>query len=65
MISWAAAWTTCRFVSLEYETPAGNTWATVENDYFFPGKFREVMVVGEKCSAVCDYNVAQYKIKTA
>jgi len=50
-------------VSLEYETPAGRTWATVENDYFYPGKFREVTVAGEKCSAVCDYNVAQYKIK--
>jgi UDP-N-acetylglucosamine 3-dehydrogenase len=50
-------------VSLEYETPMGNTWATVENDYFFPGKFRDVTVVGEKLSAVCDYNVAQYKIK--
>jgi predicted dehydrogenase len=50
-------------VSLEYETPLGQTWATVENDYFFPGKFREVTVVGEKFSAVCDYNVAQYKIK--
>jgi UDP-N-acetylglucosamine 3-dehydrogenase len=51
-------------VSLEYETPRGRTWATVENDYFIPGKFREVIVVGDKLSAVCDYNVAQYKIKT-
>lgn len=50
-------------LSLEYETAAGRTWATVENDYFYPGKFREVIVAGEKCSAVCDYNVAQYKIK--
>ncbi len=50
-------------LSLEYETPAGSTWATVENDYFYPGKFREVIVAGEKCSAVCDYNVSQYKIK--
>jgi predicted dehydrogenase len=50
-------------VSLEYETPLGNTWATVENDYYIPGKFRDVTVVGEKLSAVCDYNVAQYKIK--
>jgi len=52
------------FVSMEYETPRGKTWATVENDYFIPGKFREVIVTGEKLSAVCDYNVAQYKIKT-
>ena len=52
------------FVSLEYDTPRGKTWATVENDYFIPGKFREVIVCGEQLSAVCDYNVAQYKIKT-
>jgi UDP-2-acetamido-3-amino-2,3-dideoxy-glucuronate N-acetyltransferase len=50
-------------LSLEYETAAGRTWAAVENDYFYPGKFREVIVAGEKCSAVCDFNVAQYKIK--
>jgi len=50
-------------LSLEYDTALGRTWAVVENDYFYPGKFREVIVVGEKCSAVCDYNVAQYKIK--
>jgi len=50
-------------VSLEYDTPAGRTWATVENDYFYPGKFREVILVGEKGSAVCDFNAAQYKIK--
>jgi predicted dehydrogenase len=36
----------------------------VENDYFTPGKFREVVLCGDKLSAVCDYNVAQYKIKT-
>jgi len=52
------------FVSLEYVTHRGKTWATVENDYFIPGKFREVIVCGDKLSAVCDYNVAQYKIKT-
>jgi UDP-2-acetamido-3-amino-2,3-dideoxy-glucuronate N-acetyltransferase len=51
-------------VSLEYETKHGKTWATVENDYFIPGKFREVVVCGDKLGAVCDYNVAQYKIKT-
>jgi len=50
-------------LSLEYETAAGKTWAVVENDYFYPGKYREVIVSGEKCSAVCDYNVSQYKIK--
>jgi UDP-2-acetamido-3-amino-2,3-dideoxy-glucuronate N-acetyltransferase len=51
-------------LSLEYETPRGRTWAMVENDYFIPGKFREVIVCGEQLSAICDYNVAQYKIKT-
>jgi UDP-2-acetamido-3-amino-2,3-dideoxy-glucuronate N-acetyltransferase len=51
-------------VSLEYETAAGKTWATVENDYFIPGKFREVIICGDRMSAICDYNVAQYKIKT-
>jgi UDP-N-acetylglucosamine 3-dehydrogenase len=38
--------------------------ATVEAGYHAPGKFREVTVVGTDSSAVCDYNVAQYKIKT-
>jgi UDP-2-acetamido-3-amino-2,3-dideoxy-glucuronate N-acetyltransferase len=51
-------------VSLEYDMPRGKTWATVETEYFIPGKFREVIVCGDKLSAVCDYNVAQYKIKT-
>ena len=50
-------------LSLEYETPRaapGPPWKMIT---FYPGKFREVVVVGEKCAAVCDYNVAQYKIK--
>ena len=51
-------------LSLEYDTPLGKTWATVETEYFIPGKFREVIVIGDKLSAVCDFNVAQYKIKT-
>jgi UDP-2-acetamido-3-amino-2,3-dideoxy-glucuronate N-acetyltransferase len=52
------------FVSLEYETALGKTWATVETEYFIPGKFREVIVCGDNLSAVCDYNISQYKIKT-
>jgi UDP-2-acetamido-3-amino-2,3-dideoxy-glucuronate N-acetyltransferase len=52
------------FVSLEYVTAHGRTWATIDNDYFTPGKFREVVLCGDKLSAACDYNVAQYKIKT-
>jgi UDP-2-acetamido-3-amino-2,3-dideoxy-glucuronate N-acetyltransferase len=51
-------------ISLEYETERGTTWGTIETNYFLPGKFREVTVVGSDLSAVCDYNVAQYKIKT-
>jgi predicted dehydrogenase len=51
-------------LSLEYENAEGVTWATVETNYFLPGKFREVTVIGSELSAVCDYNVSQYKIKT-
>lgn len=51
-------------LSLEYTNSHGTTWATVETNYFLPGKFREVTVIGSEMSAVCDYNVAQYKIKT-
>jgi UDP-2-acetamido-3-amino-2,3-dideoxy-glucuronate N-acetyltransferase len=51
-------------LSLEYENTDGVTWATVETNYFLPGKFREVTVIGSELSAVCDYNVSQYKIKT-
>ncbi len=51
-------------LSLEYPNSSGPIWATVETNYFLPGKFREVTVVGAAMSAICDYNVAQYKIKT-
>jgi predicted dehydrogenase len=36
----------------------------VETGYHFPGKFREVAVIGDKLSAVCDFNLSQNKIKT-
>lgn len=49
------------FLSLNYEP---GIWATVATGYHSPGKFRMVEVLGEDLSAVCDYNVAQYKIKT-
>jgi len=53
------------FISLEYGRGEGApVWATVESGYHAPGKFREVVVVGEDLSAICDYNVAQYKVKT-
>ena len=39
-------------------------FATVEAGYHLPGKDRELTIVGTNASAVCDYNVAQYKIKT-
>jgi UDP-N-acetylglucosamine 3-dehydrogenase len=45
-------------------TERGVVWGTVEANYFMPGKFRGVTVIGSQLSAVCDYNVAQYKIKT-
>ena len=51
-------------VAMDYDGVDGTTWATVESGYYSPGKFREVVVVGEELSAVCDYNVAQYKVKT-
>jgi UDP-2-acetamido-3-amino-2,3-dideoxy-glucuronate N-acetyltransferase len=49
------------FIAMDYEP---NIWATVETGYHSPGKYRTVEVLGEQLSAVCDYNVAQYKIKT-
>ncbi len=54
------------FVSLEYSSgkEGAPVWATVESGYHAPGKYREVVVIGEELTAVCDYNVAQYKIKT-
>jgi len=51
-------------VALEYGTTDGPVLAIVEAGYHIPGKAREVTVVGEKSSVVCDYNVAQYKIRT-
>lgn len=51
-------------VTLEYEHEAQPVLAIVEAGYHTPGKMREVTVTGEKLSAVCDYNVAQYKVKT-
>ena len=48
-------------VALDYEP---GIFATVHTGYHSPGKFRVVEVVGDTLSAVCDYNVAQYKIKT-
>lgn len=52
------------FVTLQYEHDGQAVIAMVEAGYHTPGKVREVTVTGEKLSAVCDYNVAQYKIKT-
>lgn len=51
-------------LSLEYATPQGTAWGVVETNYFLPGKFRELTVTGSELSAVCDFNVSQYKIKT-
>jgi UDP-N-acetylglucosamine 3-dehydrogenase len=50
---------------LEYDRGNGGPiLATIEAGYHRPGKIRELTVVGKNSSAVCDYNVAQYKIKT-
>ena len=38
--------------------------ATIESGYHVPGKMRQLTIAGEDLSAICDYNVAQYKIKT-
>jgi len=43
---------------------AADVSARVEAGYHLPGKYREVMVAGEKMSAICDFNVAQYKVRT-
>lgn len=51
-------------LSLEYQTERGIAWAIVETNYFLPGKFREVSIIGSDLTAVCDYSVSQYKIKT-
>lgn len=52
------------YLSLDYEVDHGVALATVVSGYYSPGKFREVMVIGSELSAVCDYNVAQYKVRT-
>ncbi len=57
-------------IVLDYElppspgNPGGRVMAQIETGYHVPGKFREVTVTGDKLSAVCDFNIAQYKIKT-
>ena len=52
------------FIGLDYVTEHGPVWAAVESGYHWPGKLREVIVVGGELSAVCDFNMSQYKIKT-
>jgi UDP-N-acetylglucosamine 3-dehydrogenase len=51
-------------IMLEYDLPGGRVMGQIETGYHVPGKFRDVTVTGDKLSAICDYNVAQYKIKT-
>lgn len=52
-------------IVLEYDRGEGGPiLATIEAGYHRPAKIREVTIVGTSSSAVCDYNVAQYKIKT-
>lgn len=49
---------------MEYAGENGTVMARVEAGYHLPGKYREVIVTGDRLSAVCDYNVAQYKLRT-
>jgi UDP-N-acetylglucosamine 3-dehydrogenase len=52
-------------ITLEYKADDGAPiLATIDAGYHLPGKKRELTIVGKDSSAVCDYNVAQYKIKT-
>jgi predicted dehydrogenase len=52
-------------VLLEYDRGDGAPiLGTIEAGYHLPGKMRELTIVGKTSSAICDYNVAQYKIKT-
>jgi predicted dehydrogenase len=52
-------------IVLEYARADGAPiLATIEAGYHRPGKMRELTIIGKDSSAVCDYNVAQYKIKT-
>jgi UDP-2-acetamido-3-amino-2,3-dideoxy-glucuronate N-acetyltransferase len=51
-------------LSLEYATANGPAWGVVETNYFLPGKYRELAVTGSEMSALCDFNVSQYKIRT-
>ncbi|HQU16351.1 MAG TPA: Gfo/Idh/MocA family oxidoreductase [Gammaproteobacteria bacterium] len=51
------------WIALDYELPGGVVSAMVETGYHTPGKYREVKVMGHKASAICDFNVAQYKVR--
>jgi len=48
----------------ERDGSAPNVVARIEAGYHLPGKYREVVVAGDRMSAICDYNVAQYKVRT-
>ena len=51
--------------SLEYETAHGKTLGdSGGTECFIPGKFREVIVCGDKLSTVCDSGVSGCKMKT-
>jgi UDP-2-acetamido-3-amino-2,3-dideoxy-glucuronate N-acetyltransferase len=51
-------------LSLEYETNEGVVWGVVETNYYLPGKFRELTVIGSELTAACDLNAAGNKITT-
>ena len=45
-------------VSLEYPSASGTIWATIEMNCFFPGKVRDLLVVGSAGTVRCDLNNA-------
>ena len=55
-------------IVMEYPAPRDSAGcrviARIEAGYHLPGKYREVIVAGDRLSAICDYNVAQYKVRT-
>jgi UDP-N-acetylglucosamine 3-dehydrogenase len=50
------------FLTMDYDSDAGLTWAKVEAGYHTPGKFREIWVIGTQLSAFCDYNISPREI---
>lgn len=53
------------WLSMSWDLDGGAPlWGTVETGYHAPGKTRQIVVAGDKLSAICDFNIAQYKVRT-